>query len=166
MSFSLLLYLLLMKCSVTVLYSYFLNVMYYSLTCPTLCFPGSMRHTACYWTINWASLMPSISSHTFFFKIHFNIIHSYILHLLNGFFHSDFLTKILCVFLMAHVCCMFHSSHPPWFNHLIIFGNEYKLWRFSLCSFLSLSSCYFMSLRSRYSPLLCILKHTNTCMMV
>jgi hypothetical protein len=50
-------------------------------------------------------------------KIHFNIIFHLCLDIPSSLFPSDFLTKILYVFInLSHACYMLRSSHPPWFD--------------------------------------------------
>jgi hypothetical protein len=56
--------------------------------------------------------------------------------LLSDLFLSDFLQKIVSAPLRSRLGYMSCSSHLPWLNILIIFGEVYKLWSFSLCDFL------------------------------
>jgi len=71
------------------------------------------------------------------FKIHFRITISSMLRSPKWpllFWFANWNT--VWIFNFSHACyvpCQFHS---PWFAHLAIYGEEYKLWSFSLCNFL------------------------------
>jgi hypothetical protein len=54
----------------------------------------------------------------------------------SGLFPSGFPTNIIYAFLFPpHSCYMPCRPHPPWLSNYIL-GEEYKLWKSSLCSFI------------------------------
>jgi hypothetical protein len=75
---------------------------------------------------------------SYLFKIHFNIIlqstssRSLVL--------SGLATKIIYIYIYisqnSHECYVLRLSRPPCLDHLILFGEEYKLWSSLLSNFL------------------------------
>jgi hypothetical protein len=51
--------------------------------------------------------------------------------------------------VLSHACYVTRTSHPPWYDHVITFGDDHKLLSFSLCSFVHRLS--FFSLLSKYA---------------
>jgi hypothetical protein len=63
----------------------------------------------------------------------------------------------ICISHLSNACYKPCSFHPPWYDHLNIIWWNVQVMKLHIMRF-SLSSCYLLSLRSKYSPQLTFLK--------
>jgi hypothetical protein len=75
-------------------------------------------------------------------------------------FHSGFPTELICISYRSQTCYMTCLSNPPWFGY-----SNSILWRVQIMKLLivyfSSASCYFVSLRTKYSQHL-VLRHPQS----
>jgi hypothetical protein len=111
-------------------------------------------------TATWPYPVYTLTSH--FLRIQLNSILPSSPMYPNGLFPLDVLTQILYAFLISHMhaLCFSHVILID-FIALIICGEEYNLWSYSLFS-VFLSSCYFLFLRSEYSSSDLVLRHLQS----
>jgi hypothetical protein len=90
-----------------------------------------------HWSLSWSRLIQFSSCHSYFPKIHSNIIFRPTPKSSQWFLPfrlSD--PNFICIFYLSHACCMPHLSHPPWCDDPNNIYEVYKLWSSSLCSLL------------------------------
>lgn len=94
-------------------------------------------------------LIQSRSSHHVSLRSSFILLCRLILGLPSGMFPLGYTSKKhVCIFLLPHMCRVPHVSHSPWFVTLIISGESTQPHVMQL----SLVSCYFLPVSSRYFP--------------
>jgi hypothetical protein len=116
---------------------------------------------ALHWSLFWARSIQSIPSHLISLRSILILSIHLRLGLPSGLYPSGFPPNTLYAFIVFHI----RATNPA---HLIlldliiiiIFGEEYKSWSSSVCSFF-LNFCHSISLLSKYSPQHPVLKHSK-----
>jgi hypothetical protein len=120
----------------------------------------TMLTKACHWAKHWDSKIQSTTSYFISLWLILTLSSHLHLRLPSGHLPSCFLTKVCVHFSSLQTCHTLCPSHTPWLTILILFGEGQKSMKFFIKQLFA-STCYFLPLRSKYSPQQLIVKHTQ-----